>query len=73
MRQRTLFDSEHDNAVHDMLDRFNEQLRLANGREEQALIREAMRGWEAMLGPALPNSPPPCKTTRSRAPNNHLK
>ncbi|MBS1942847.1 MAG: hypothetical protein JST38_18440 [Bacteroidetes bacterium] len=65
MRQRTLFDSEHDNAVHDMLERFSEQLRQVDSREEQALIREAMLGWEAMLGPALPNAPIPANQRAS--------
>ena len=58
MRQSTLFDTEHDKAVFDMIERFNEQLRAARTAHEAEMVREAIRGWASTLGPALPNMPP---------------
>lgn len=68
MKQPTLFDSEHDQAVRDMIALFQGQLKSATSDEERELLRLAIRGWESTLGPPMPCTAMKYKRTRAQQP-----
>ena len=68
MRSPTLFDSDYEVAIYDMVDRFKHQLKDASSALERAEIELAIRSWMAAVEPPARQAPPPRKRTKRRTP-----
>lgn len=66
----TLFDSQYQHAVADMVSQFQQQLAEATTPEERRELETAIRSWTAAHGQPQPSTPAASKrSTRSSNPN----
>lgn len=57
MKQPTLFDSEHDQAVRDLIAQFEKQLATATTDFERRELKQAIESWKRSLEPVAQPTP----------------
>jgi hypothetical protein len=58
MKQPSLFDSDYDQAVRDMILELRRLFATSTDAYERCELRLAIRSWENALEPPMPNTPP---------------